>query len=273
VVNEAIDELKLRYGKMTNPEVSKAGDSLFGTISQESTEFSKDGLIELEKVAKKLQKDFIGVKKDDAVSFDIQKLFTDASDLEGLTGLKDEEYKELSGEFTFKVKNVNRVEPSEMNQEFFDKIFGEGKVKTEEEFVAEYKKIFEENFDKESEYLLSHQLQEKILKDTKLEIPEEFYKKWILATNKELKEEDLEKDFEHYVRDLKWTLIKNKVGDDNDIKIENDDLVDYTKKMFRAQFGGMQLNEEMEANIAALNEIYDKAKELERKMAEGNGTS
>ena len=44
-----------------------------------------------------------------------------------------------------------------------------------------------------------------------------------------MKEEDLAKDFEHYVRDLKWTLIKNKIGEDNEVKVENADVVDYTK--------------------------------------------
>jgi trigger factor len=256
VIKEAVDELKVRYGKMTNPEESNAGDSIFGTLSQESSDFTKDGLIELEKVAKKLQKEFIGLKKDDTIKFDIKKLFTEAVDLEVLTGLNPEETKELAGEFTFKVKNINRVLPAEMNQEFFDKIFGEGKVKTEEEFITEYTKIFEENYEKESEYLLSHQIQEKILKDTKVEIPEAFYKKWILATNKEMKEEDLTKDFEHYVRDLKWTLIKNKIGEDNEVKIENADLVDYTKSMFKAQFGGMVMNEEMEANMDIMANNY-----------------
>jgi trigger factor len=211
VVNDAIDELKVRYGKMTNPEVSEAGDSIFGTLSQESSDFSKDGLVEIEKVAKKLQKDFLGVKKDDIIKFDIKKLFKEDADLEVLTGLKPEEIKELEGEFQFTVKNINRVLPAEMDQEFFDKIFGEGKVKTKEEFITEYTKIFEENYEKESAYLLSHQIQEKLLKDTKVEIPEAFYKKWILSTNKEMKEEDLAKDFEHYVRDLKWTLIKTRL--------------------------------------------------------------
>lgn len=256
VIKEAVDELKVRYGNMTNPDVSEAGDSIFGTLSQESSDFSKDGLIELEKVVKKLQKEFIGVKKSDVVKFDIKKLFTEDADLEVLTGLKPEEIKDLAGEFVFTVKNINRVLPAEMNQEFFDKIFGDGKVKTEEEFIAEYTKIFQENYEKESEYLLSHQIQEKVLKDTKVEIPEDFYKKWILATNKEMKEEDLAKDFEHYVRDLKWTLIKNKIGDDNEVKIENADLIDYTKSMFRAQFGGMAMNEEMEANMDVMANNY-----------------
>lgn len=256
VINEAIDELKERYGEMTNPEESQAGDSIFGSLIQGATEFNKDGLVEISKVAKKLQKSFIGVKKEDSVEFDIKKLYDETFDLEVLTGLTTDEAKNLTGEFTFTVKNINRVIPAEMDQEFFDKIFGEGKVKSEAEFIKEYTKIFEENYDRESEYLLSHQIQEKILKETKIDIPEAFYRKWILTTNKDLKEEDLEKDFEHYVRDLKWTLIKNKIGDDNKIKIENADLIDYTKKMFKAQFGGIDLNEEMEKNLEIMANNY-----------------
>lgn len=256
VLDEAIDNLKEQYGKMTNPEVSVAGDSIFGTLAQPSTEFSKDGLIYIDKVAKKIQKTFIGLKKDDSVKIDIQKLFADEKDLVEMTAMSDEEVKGLSGEFEFTVKNVNRVEPAEMNQEFFDKIFGEGKIKSEEEFIKEYTKIFEENYDKESEYLLAHQIQEKILKDTKMEIPEVFYKKWILASNQEIKEEDLEKDFEHYVRDLKWTLIKNRIFEESDVKIEYADIVDYTKKMFQAQFGGMELNDEMSQNLEVMANNY-----------------
>ena len=256
VLDEAIDNLRQQYGKMTNPEMSEAGDSIFGTLVQSSTEFSKDGLIYIDKVNKKIQKSLIGVKKDDVVKVDIQKLFTEEKDLIELTGMSEDEVKALSGAFEITVKNVNRVVPAEMNQDFFDRIFGEGKVKSEEEFIVEYTKIFEENYDKESEYLLAHQLQEKILKDTKVEIPEGFYRKWILASNQEIKEEDLDKDFEHYIRDLKWTLIKNKIFDDHEIKIEYADIVDYTKKMFQAQFGGMELNEEMSKNLDVMANNY-----------------
>lgn len=256
VLDEAIAEQKMQYGNMTNPEISEGGDSIFGTLAQESSEFSKDGLVYIDKVAKKLQKSFIGIKKEDVIKVDIEKLFDAEKDLAEVTGLSEEEIKELKGEFEITVKNVNRVIPAEMNQEFFDKIFGEGKVKTEEEFIAEFEKTFQENYDKESEYLLAHQLQEKLVKETKLNIPEGFYKKWILATNQEVTEESLEKDFEHYVRDLKWTLIKNRIGEDNDLKVEYKDAVDYTKKMFQTQFGGMELNEEMDKQMDVMANNY-----------------
>ena len=255
-IDEAIDELKVRYGKMTNPEISVEGDSIFGTLSQLGTEFTKDGLIEISKVSKKFRKSFIGIKKEDVVKVDIKKLFNDDKDLVEVTGLSDDEIKTLIGEFEITVKNVNRIEPAEMNQEFFDKIFGEGKVKTEEEFIEEYSKIFEENYDRESEYLLAHQIQEKVLKETKLDIPQDFYKKWILATNEGIKEEDLEKDFEDYIKDLKWTLLKNRIADDNELKIEYADVVESTKKMYEAQFGGIELTEEMDKSMDALVNNY-----------------
>lgn len=256
VLDEAVDNLKEQHGKMTNPDVSEAGDSIFGTLSQASSDFSKDVLIYIDKVTKTLQKSFIGLKKDGLVKVEIQKLFTEAKDLTEMTALSDDEVKELNGEFEFTVKNVNRVDPAEMNQELFDKIFGEGKVKSEEEFTAEYTKTFEENYNKESEYLLAHQMQEKILKDTKVEVPEEFYKKWILASNEGIKEEELEKDFENYVRDLKWTLIKNRIFEENEVKIEYADIVAYTKQMFQAQFGGMELNDEMSQNLEVMANNY-----------------
>ena len=266
IIDEAINDLKKQYGKMTNPEVSEKGDSIFGSLTQPSLEFAKDILIDIDAVTKKLQKSFIGIKKEDIVKFDINKLFDDEKVLPELTGLSDEEVKALKGEFEFTVKNVNRTEPAEMNQEFFDKIFGEGKINSEEEFIAEYSKIYEENYGRESDYLLAHQIQEKIIKETKVEIPEGFYKEWILATNQGITEENLEKDFEHYVRDLKWNLIKNRIADDNELKIEYTDAVDYTKKMFQAQFGGISLNEEMDKNLEVMANNYLQQKNGENYM-------
>ncbi len=255
-IDRTIGELKQRYGKMTNPEVSEEGDSLFGTLAQESSEFSKDCLIEIAKVAKKYQKKFIGVKKGDVIAFDIQKLFKEAADLEAVSGLTADEAKNLQGEFEFTVKNVNRVIPAEMNQEFFDKIFGEGEVKSEEEFIEKYTEIFKGNYDEESEYLLSHQIQEKLIKDTKIELPEEFYKKWVLATNEQISEEDLNKNFEHYLRDLKWTLIKNKIAADHDIKIEYQEVLEKTKNLYKAQFGNIDFSGELEKNLEVMANNY-----------------
>jgi len=251
---------------MTNPETSVETDSIFGTLAQESSQFSKDCLVEIKSVEKKNQKKFVGVSKADVIKVDIQKLFENLTDLEVATGLNAAEALALAGEFTFTVKNINHVEPAEMNQEFFDRICGEGKVKSEEEFIAEYTKIFQENHTTDSDYLLSHQLQKALLKEVEINIPEAFYKRWIQATNPELNDESIEKDFEHYLRDLKWTLLKNRIAGDNDIKIEYADIVAQTVKMFARQFGIPEVTEEMAKNLEAVAANYLQQKDGQNYM-------
>lgn len=269
-VKRVIRELQERYGKMTNPAVSGETDSVFGTLAQESSQFSKDCLVDIKTVSKKNQKKFIGISKDDVVKVDIQKLFEASIDLEVATDLTTAEAEKLTGEYSFTVKNINHVEPAEMNQEFFDKIFGEGKVTTEEEFVAEYTKIFTENHAVDSDYLLTHQLQKELLEEVQINIPEAFYKRWIQAANPDLDKESIDKDFENYLRDLKWTLLKNRIAGDNDIKIEYADIVAQTIKMFARQFGMHEVSEEMSKNLEAIAANYLQQKDGQNYMNVSN---
>ncbi len=265
-LKKVIGELQERYGKMTNPAVSGETDSVFGTLAQESSLFSKDCLVDIKAVNKKSQKKFIGISKDDIVKVDIQKLFEALNDLEVATDLSTTEAEKLTGEFTFTVKNINHVEPAEMNQEFFDRIFGEGKVKTEEEFIAEYKKIFQENHAADSEYLLTHELQKALLNEVEINIPEAFYKRWIQATNPELNDDSIETNFSQYLRELKWTLLKNRIASDNDIKIEYADVVAQTIRMFARQFGIAEVTEEMSKNLEAVAANYLQQKDGQNYM-------
>ncbi len=254
--DEVVENLQKQYGKMTNPDVSEDGDSIFGLLELSSdSEFAKDSVLYIDKLAKKNKSKFVGVKKDEKIDIDLKNLFEEKSDLEVFTNKSEKELKELKGDFTFTVKNVNRVEPAELNQEFFDKIFGKDSVKSKEEFIEKYRSIIEENLNKESDYFLSQEIQKHLLDKTKVEIPSDFYKKWILKTQENVTADELEKDFEHYIRDLKWNLIKNKITEDLEIKVENDDVLNKTKSMFREQFGA-QLGEEMEKNLDVFANNY-----------------
>jgi trigger factor len=69
-----------------------------------------------------------------------------------------------------------------------------------------------------------------------LQFPDTFLKRWLLATNKNLTEETLETDYPKMIADLKWQLIKDKIAKANNSKIENEDVLDYARKIARAQF-------------------------------------
>src|SRR5690606_4580465 len=142
-LSSRMKNLRRSYGKMTNPEVSEEGDVLYAELKQVDGDGKDvaDGIINTASVRtdlvddKKIKKQLTGLKKDDEVIIDVKKAFKSEGDIARILGIKDEEVSDLApSQFKLTVKNVNRLEEAELNEEFFDKLFGEGAVKTEEEF-------------------------------------------------------------------------------------------------------------------------------------------
>ncbi|MDN5203277.1 trigger factor [Fulvivirgaceae bacterium BMA10] len=256
-LNKTLEDLKVQYGEMTNPESSEEGDSLYGTLQQPESEFSNDTLLNIDDIEKKERKKFIGAKKDDSIKFDLGKTIKDELVLQQITGKSKEEAADLKGDFEFIVKNVNRKVPAELNQEFFDKIFGKDIVKSEEEFIEKVKSTIGENYQRESNMFLDTSIQKELIKATKMEIPDEFLKRWLLTSNQgKVTEEDIEREYDIYVEDLKWNLIKNKIGEDNEIKVEHEDVNEKAKNLIREQLGQSGLSEQLEANIDSFADNY-----------------
>lgn len=121
-VDETVENIRTQYGETSNPEVSEANDELYGTVtSAADADFEETGLLDIEKLPKREQKKFIGVKSGDEVSFTIEKVFPKAADMAKFLGRTEEEVSEITGEFTLTVKNVNRTSLAELNQELFDR--------------------------------------------------------------------------------------------------------------------------------------------------------
>jgi trigger factor len=141
LVNETIENLKSQYGNSTNPEVSEANDNIYGDLKATEGELTKTLSLPLSKLSEKLAAKFIGVSKDAVVNFDANEV--EKAEWSEAFGLTDEEAAQAAGAFTFEVKNINRTEDAELNQEFFDKIFGPEAVSSEEEFINKVKETLQ----------------------------------------------------------------------------------------------------------------------------------
>jgi len=238
VIDETLEDLKTRFGNTTNPEVSEAGCNLYGEISTGEEE-KKGSFIAIDKVAKKEQKKFTGVKKEDVIEFDIEKSFDDKAAIAQVLNLSEEEAENAKGNYSFTVTNISRVEPASINQELFDKVFGPEVVKTEEEFIEKIKATISENYDRETDHLLDHEIQHYYVDNTKINMPDNFLKTWLINTsNGQVTEEILEKEFTAYKDSIKWDLIKNKIADEKEIKVEGDEVREKAKQFIMEQFGG-----------------------------------
>ena len=258
---ETIDNLKDQYGSMTNPDICEDGDSIFGTFSPVEGDSEHQGLLELNMLDKKEAKKFIGAKSADEIIFDVKKTLKSDSLISQVLGIDIKEADSIAGDYKLVVKNINRKVKAEINQEFFDRLFGKDVVKTEEEFNKKIDESINLNYGKESDYLLERDVRDYFVDKTKIITPNDFLKDWLLMTNAgKVTKEQIDSEFELYIKDLKWSLIRNRIAEDNKLSVEQDDITEKTKLILAEQFGGP----------AILEQLGDKMDEFVKTYLEGN---
>jgi len=239
-----IKNLRRSYGKMTNPEVSEDGDVLYSELKQLDANGNEleGGIVNTASVRtdlvddKKVKKTLIGLKKDDELTLDVKKAFKNVSDVARILGVKEEEAESLENTtFKLTVKNVNRLEEADLTEDFYDKLFGEGTVKTEAEFKEKVKEEVESNLAQNAAQKLQNDLYLKGLDAVKVDFPEAFLKRWLKATNPEIKEDELEEGFADFIKNLKWTLIENRIITQNGLEVKYEEVLALAKERIAAQ--------------------------------------
>jgi len=139
-------------------------------------------------------------------------------------GIEEQPDLEISEEFEAEVESVNRVVPAEVNQEFIDKLFGEGKITTEEEGRAEIEKGIKAEMDRKADAILYKNMQSSLMDANELELPEAFLQRWLKTNRKEEEPTPSESDVKDFMLDLKWQLIKDKIAVANELKVEKEEI-------------------------------------------------
>lgn len=240
-----ITNLRKSYGKMSNPDVSADDDVLYADLKQLAADGSvfEEGIsvtasVRLDQIEDaKIKKSLIGLKKEDVVTLDIQKAFdSNSSVISKVLNISEEDARELKSKFELIVKNINRLEEGDLNQEFYDKIFGPDVVKTEEEFTEKIREELESMMVQNADQKLQADMLKFGLEKVKLDLPDEFLKRWLKATNEKLSDEELTEGYEDFARNLRWTLIENKIIKDNKIEIKYEEVFATAKNRLDAQF-------------------------------------
>jgi trigger factor len=256
-IDSTLENIRKQYGNYTEPDEYQDGDDLSGELTQEASNYKEEIWITANQLKNKESKKFIGLKKDETIEIDPKKIFADDTTASTILRKSEDDLKNMKGLFSFKINKINRVETAIMNQELFDKVFGKDAVKTEEEFINKLKETLEKNYNDEAKNYTYKLIRDKFLDSTKIEVPDTFYRKWILISNKDkISEEDLTKDFDNYIKELKWSLIVNKVAEENDIKVEHPEVVANAKELIMAQFTSYGMAENMTENLDTFAENY-----------------
>ncbi len=260
VIEETIANLKEQHRDMINPEVSEAGDAIYGSFTQVDGDLKANDVIETKDLDKKNAKQFIGIKKGDKISFDPHKTFSSDEQLAQVLGIEVDAAKAIEGEIEVEVININRKVAAEINQAFFDNIFGKDIVKEEKEFLTKVEESISKNYDKESDYLLERDIRDHFVAKTKMDTPNEFLREWLFISNEgKITKEQIEAEFDLYIAELKWSLIRNKILEGAKIEISNDEIRGKAVEALAEQFGGSSVMQQLGDKIDEFADSYLKA--------------
>lgn len=266
MVNNQVNSYAARFGEYEQADEVAEGDIVKGLAKQADGEIVKENAILNPGYMKQKtqQKKFIGAKKGETVTFNPAKAFESEVEVSSLLGITKEQAQDLKSDFTFEIQEITRHKDAKIDSELFTKVYGENAPKDEAEFRAKVKAEIEANMAEDSKYKFGLDAKEAIMKKMeKLEFPVDFLKRWVLATNEKMTQEELDKDFDKMLEELKWHLAKDQLMKEYNVNVEKEDVEAYAKEVARMQFmqyGLMHVDDQYLTNYA--NEMLKQDNQL-----------
>ncbi|WKK65459.1 trigger factor [Lutimonas zeaxanthinifaciens] len=267
MVNNQIENIREQYGKLITQQEVEENSNVTGTFTNEEKGIEKKSTFKLEKVKGKINlKKFLGSKVGDTLELKSKNLFTDDHMLMNVLGLSHDDAHGFEAPLTLNIEEISRTELAELNQDLFDKLFGAGLIKSEEEFKNRLKEDAEKQFSSQADQQLLNAVTESLIENTKFDLPAEFLKKWLAVSGeKPMTPEQAGEEYERSEKGLRYQLIEGKLMADNNLQVTYDDLKEYTKgfvKAQMAQFGDSNIEDKQLEDI--VNRVLSNQEEVKR---------
>lgn len=256
MIDEQIERIQKQYGKLIPQDVVDADSEITGTYTNEEKDVNNTVTLTLDKFkGEATAKQFIGAKAGDVIVLQTKGLFEDDHDLMHALKLGHDEVHGLDIEVSFTITEVNQRELAELDQELFDKLFGEGEVKSVSEVRAKIKEDAEKQFVQQADQKLLNDVTEYLVENTKFDLPAEFLTKWMQTAGEQPIDADQAKEeYEKSEKSLRYQLIEGKLIEGNNVQVTMDDIKNHAREMIKgqmAQFGQLNPSDKELDDIAA----------------------
>ena len=262
MVGKQDEMFRQRQGKqITIDAVSEERDLIKGSMVELENGVAKEGGIVVESTIlspayiKDEKEKFTAAKVGDKVIFNPAAACGDSmGELASMLNIDRDAAAEVKNDFEMTITEITHLQPAEHDQEFFDGIFGKDAVKNEEEYTAKVREMIAMQLIPESEYRFGIDARKAIEAQVgELELPAEFLKRWLVATNEKYTEENISEEYSKMEADLKWHLIKEFIAKTMEIKVVDEDLkalaMSVTRQQF-AQYGMSNLPDDIVENYS-----------------------
>ncbi len=269
LINQQIDDLRRRYGKLSSVEETSESDMILGQFVElnEDGSIKEGGIMHSSTVSlefiedKKAKKALVGAKIGDKITVSAKAISRDENDKAAMLGVKKEDLANHSDSYQLTINDIKRMELAELNQELFDKLFGEGNVKSEKEVREKIATDLQQMFANDSDRLLTRAVYKDLVENTPVNLPNDFLKRWIqLSNEKPITKEQIEADYDQYAKDLKWQLIQGHIFRTNDLKVDQTEAIEFTKGLVVNQYAqyGIPAPEDAELTKIAAGALQNK---------------
>ena len=236
---EMKDNLLRQYGSLEEGEAAKEEDFIIVDFEQGETKV-EGTYVALRNVAEAARKSFVGVKPGDVLDVNVNEAFENETDRASMLKVNKDELASLDPMFKMTVKNVKTFVNAPLTEETFEKIFG---VRTEAEFDAKVEERIRAEYAQEADFRFSKDAKNYLLEKAGVNIAEKFLKRWVFVVNEgKFSMEDIEKDWEFFIADYKWQMVRNYLMQKYNVKIEEADLLASAKGFAAYQFAMYGMN-------------------------------
>ena len=245
---EMKDNLLKQYGSLEEGKKAKEDDFIIVDFEQGETKV-EGTYVALRNVAEAARKSFVGVKPGDVLDVNVNEAFENETDRASMLKVSKDELATLDPMFRMTVKNVKTFVNAPLTEETFEKIFG---VKTEEEFDAKIEERIRAEYAQEADFRFSKDAKTYLLEKAGVNVAEKFLKRWVFVVNEgKFTMEDIEKDWDLFIVDYKWQMVRNYLMNKYNVKIEEADLLASAKGFAAYQFAMYGMNNVPEEQLEA----------------------
>lgn len=249
-IDAAKSNILKQYGKLEDTDAVKDEDFIVADLVQGETKV-EGTYITLKQMSDDNKKIFLGKMAGDSFEINVNDVFTNEADRASLLKVKKEELATIEPLWTVTIKEIKTFVDAEENQELYNKMFGEGVVNSADEFKAKLVKRIEEEYAQESEYRFMLDAREYFLNKVNIPVPEAFMKRWLHVVNEgKVTMEEIEKEFDLFLKDFRWQLIRGAILKDNNLTVTKEDVLKVATNIARYQFAMYGINNVPEEHLA-----------------------
>ena len=252
LIDRQVEMFTSRNGTYEKAESYEDNDMLKGDLREldEKGNTKEDGItVEAASILPNYIKDeaqkalFNGAKLGDIITLNVSKAFENEAEIASFLKVERDRVKDIKSDFSYQITDIQRYKKHPVDQELFDSLFGKDTVKSEKEFREKIAEGLKEQLAVDADYKFILDVRAYCEKKVgKLEFPDALLKRIMLNNNKDKGEEFVEKNYEQSIKELTWHLIKEQLVADNQIKVNDEDVLNAAKETARVQFAQYGMN-------------------------------